>query len=125
MSLPVPPGNMWQTPILGNCSECKQDFPHHWQMSRTNGFASCACISDYRISAITSPNYVDSKQKSYGITKMKILVTQYKTRPTKTEVNLTTFQATKLPLQHKADTACCTKPELTVSGLVLHIYIYI
>ena len=59
-------------------------------------------LSSYSPSTITSPNSVDSKQKSYEITQMKILVTQYKARPTKAEVKLTTFQVTKLHIRAKA-----------------------
>jgi hypothetical protein len=53
----------------------------------------------YSPSTITSPDSVDSKQKSYEITQMKILVTQYKTRPTKAEVKLTTHQVTMLHIR--------------------------
>jgi hypothetical protein len=78
---------------LGTATTVNKIFP------TTGKFAEPTVLrvaQNYNPSTITSPNSVDSNQKSYEITQMKISVTQYMTRTTKAEVKLTTFRVTKL-----------------------------
>jgi len=55
MSYATPLGNTWRTPIPENCSECKWNFAHQWQICRTHCFAICLRLSDYNPSTIPPP----------------------------------------------------------------------